>query len=35
LWMAVIVGVGLLALGYKRAEWDANRNGVPDFLENK
>lgn len=25
----------LLALGYKRAEWDANKNWIPDVLEKK
>lgn len=33
-----LVPIGLLgakALGYKRAEWDANGNGVPDLLEKK
>ena len=35
LWGVGIVIAGLLALGYKRGEWDANKNGVPDFLEKK
>lgn len=33
LWMIAIGIVGLLALGYKRAEWDKNKNGIPDILE--
>ena len=32
-WFAVLVGVGLMVIGYKRAEWDANNDGVPDFLQ--
>ncbi len=28
-----IVAVGLLALGYKRAEWDKNSDGIPDILQ--
>lgn len=32
-WLAVLVGVGLLVLGYKRAEWDANKDGIPDILQ--
>jgi hypothetical protein len=35
LWLAVLVGMGLLVAGYKRAEWDKNGNGVPDCLESK
>jgi hypothetical protein len=33
LWGAVIVVVLLLVAGYKRAEWDRDGNGVPDFLQ--
>ena len=32
--MGIAVAV-LLILGYKRGEWDANKNGIPDFLEDK
>lgn len=33
---AVVIGaVALIALGYKRSEWDANHNGIPDVLEKK
>ena len=35
LWLAVLVGAGLMVAGYKRAEWDANGNGIPDALESK
>ncbi len=35
LWFAVIAVVGLLAAGYKRAEWDKNGDGIPDFLQKK
>lgn len=31
--LAVILGVLLLVLGYKRKEWDANGDGVPDVLQ--
>lgn len=36
-WAGVIaiVAVGLLSLGYKRAQWDKDGNGVPDSLEKK
>lgn len=33
LWATVIGGAVLLIVGYKRAEWDANKDGVPDFLQ--
>jgi len=33
LWGAVIVGVLLLIAGYKRAEWDKNKDGIPDILQ--
>lgn len=35
LWACVIVGVLLLIAGYKRAEWDKDGNGVPDFIQKK
>lgn len=35
LWLCFLAGAALLALGYKRAEWDKNGNLVPDFLEKK
>lgn len=35
LWLAVLAGAGLMVAGYKRAEWDANGNGIPDALESK
>jgi hypothetical protein len=31
--LLAIAAVSLVALGYKRAEWDANKNGIPDALE--
>jgi hypothetical protein len=34
-WCAVVGAGALIALGYKRAELDANNNGVPDILEKK
>jgi hypothetical protein len=34
-WLAVLAGVGLVIAGYKRAEWDANGDGVPDILQRK
>lgn len=33
LWFVVVVAVVLLALGYKRAEWDKNGDGIPDALQ--
>lgn len=33
LWACVVVGVLLLIAGYKRAEWDANKDGIPDILQ--
>ena len=35
LWLAVLAVAGLMVAGYKRAEWDANGNNIPDFLESK
>lgn len=35
LWAVGLVMAGLLVLGYKRAEWDANKDGIPDFLQKK
>jgi hypothetical protein len=32
-WLGVLIGVGLLVLGYKRAEWDKDGDNVPDFLQ--
>lgn len=32
-WALVLGVVALLALGYKRAEWDKNGDGVPDILQ--
>lgn len=37
-WWAGLIAIGavaLVALGYKRAEWDANNNLIPDALEKK
>ncbi len=34
-WLAVIAGVGLMVMGYKRAEWDKDGDGTPDFLQKK
>jgi len=31
--LGVLVAVGLLIAGYKRAEWDRDGNGIPDVLE--
>jgi hypothetical protein len=33
LWGLVVAAVILLALGYKRAEWDKNGDGIPDALQ--
>lgn len=33
IWLAALLVVGLLVLGYKRAEWDANKDGIPDILQ--
>lgn len=33
LWFIAIAVVVFLALGYKRAEWDANGDGIPDTLQ--
>lgn len=33
LWGVVVSGVVLMALGYKRAEWDANGDGIPDVFQ--
>jgi len=35
LWLAVLAAAGLMVAGYKRAEFDANGNGIPDVLEPK
>lgn len=35
LWLAVLAGVGMMVLGYKRAEWDANGDGIPDVLQRR
>lgn len=35
IWLVVIGIVGALALGYKRAEWDKDGDGIPDILESK
>lgn len=35
LWLTALAVVVLLALGYKRAEWDRNDDGIPDFLQRK
>lgn len=33
--LLALAAAGLLIAGYKRAEWDANKNGIPDILESK
>lgn len=33
LWAAIIGCVVVLILGYKRAEWDKDNDGIPDFLQ--
>lgn len=33
IWMVALAVVGLLVLGYKRAEWDKNKDGIPDALQ--
>lgn len=33
--LTVLVGGGAIMLGYKRAEWDANGDGIPDVLQKK
>lgn len=33
LWFVAIAVVILLSLGYKRAEWDKNGDGIPDILQ--
>jgi hypothetical protein len=35
LWLCIIGGAALLALGYKRAEWDKNGDGIPDAFQRK
>lgn len=35
IWIAIIGVVAAMALGYKRAEWDKDGDGIPDFLEKK
>lgn len=35
LWVLVLVVAGAVILGYKRAEWDANGDGIPDALQRK
>ncbi len=35
MWAAAIGVMALLALGYKRAEWDKNGDGIPDALQKK
>ncbi len=35
IWATGIVVVGLIALGYKRAEWDKDGDGIPDVLEGR
>lgn len=34
-WLVALGVVGLLVAGYKRAEWDKNKDGVPDILQHK
>lgn len=31
--VAALAGGAFLIFGYKRAEWDANKDGIPDFLQ--
>ncbi len=33
LWLCVLAGVGMMILGYKRAEWDKDGDGIPDILQ--
>ncbi len=33
IWLAVLGIVAALIAGYKRAEWDKDKDGIPDFLE--
>lgn len=35
LWAIGLAMAALLILGYKRAEWDANKDGIPDILQKK
>jgi hypothetical protein len=35
IWLLCIAAAALLALGYKRAEWDRNGDGIPDLLQRK
>jgi hypothetical protein len=35
IWGVALGVVALMALGYKRAEWDADHDGTPDFLQKK
>jgi hypothetical protein len=35
LWLVAIGIMAVLALGYKRAEWDANKDLIPDVLQKK
>jgi len=33
LWAVVLLVMGCLALGYKRAQWDKNGDGIPDIIQ--
>lgn len=33
--VVLLVAAACVVLGYKRAEWDANKDGIPDFLQKK
>jgi hypothetical protein len=33
LWAIILGIVGFMALGYKKAEWDKNNDGIPDVLQ--
>lgn len=35
LWAVAVLVMAVLALGYKRAEWDANKDFIPDILQKK
>lgn len=35
LWLAAFAVFGALAMGYKRAEWDRDGDGIPDILEQR
>lgn len=35
IWLCILAVVALMIAGYKRAEWDKNGDGIPDFAQRK